>query len=433
MHRFSLSPHLPRPPHALPRPPLLGPMRGMFPPRLSRRYVALAEHKRDRLREVLNDVSTLRRCHNCGWAEANDPHSRAEKTGPRVGEREGVAYWRGVQTCGSIWSCPICGAKIRNGRAIEISEFAGEWIKRGNSVYMVTLTSPHDLGMALAALLLLIAAAFRSVISGRPWIRLRDELAIAGTIRALEVTHGERGSHPHLHVLLFVWGEVEVLAPVHLYFQDDGGFIVSVCQDCGKRSGRGKAACKCGGPRYRPPSDLHGVKVEKCYSAADAAMYVVKTQDGKNPGNEMARSDMKTGRPGHRMPFEILEAAGTGEKAELELWHEYEKATFRHQAITWSPALRKLQKEWLNAEEKTDDELAAEVVDGEVVVDVSTSALAAIVCIPGLRAGLLDAWEDGGLPALEVLAAAHGFRVAPGHGIWTPKLVRARRARADDG
>ena len=390
--------------------------------------------KRDRLREVLNDVSTLRRCHNCGWAEANDPHSRAEKTGPQIAQREGVAYWRGVQTCGSIWSCPICGAKIRNGRAIEISEFAGEWIKRGNSVYMVTLTSPHDLGMALAALLLLIAAAFRSVISGRPWIRLRDELAIAGTIRALEVTHGEHGWHPHLHVLLFVWGEVEVLAPVHLYFQERWReFIVSVCQDCGKRSGRGKAACKCGGPRYRPPSDLHGVKVEKCYSAADAAMYVVKTQDGKNPGNEMARSDMKTGRPGHRMPFEILEAAGTGEKAELELWHEYEKATFRHQAITWSPALRKLQKEWLNAEEKTDDELAAEVVDGEVVVDVSTSALAAIVCIPGLRAGLLDAWEDGGLPALEVLAAAHGFRVAPGHGIWTPKLVRARRARADDG
>jgi hypothetical protein len=110
------------------------------------------------------------------------------------------------------------------------------------------------------------------------------------------------------------------------------------------------------------------------------------------------------------------------------LWREYEKATFRHQAITWSPVLRKLQKEWLNAEEKTDDELAAEVVDGEVVVDVSASALQVIACIPGLRAGLLDAWEDGGLPALEALAVVHGFRVAPGHGIWTPKLVRARKA-----
>jgi hypothetical protein len=59
----------------------------------------------------------------------------------------------------------------------------------------------------------------------------------------------------------------------------------------------------------------------------------------------MPRADMKTGRQGHRVPFEILEAAGTGEKAELELWHEYEKATHRRKAITWSPALRKLQKE----------------------------------------------------------------------------------------
>ena len=54
-------------------------------------------------------------------------------------------------------------------------------------------------------------------------------------------------------------------------------------------------------------------------------------------------------------------------------------------------------------------------------------------CIPGLRAALLDAWESGGLPAVEVLAAGHGFRLAPGHGIWAPKLFCARKARADDG
>ena len=28
-----------------------------------------------------------------------------------------------------------------------------------------------------------------------------------------------------------------------------------------------------------------------------------------------------------------------------------------HQAITWSPALKKLRKEWLDTEEKTDEEL----------------------------------------------------------------------------
>jgi len=53
-----------------------------------------------------------------------------------------------------------------------------------------------------------------------------------------------------------------------------------------------------------------------------------------------------------------------------------------HQAITWSPVLRKLRKEWLNAEEASDDELAAVEVDGEAVVDVSASALPGHVLHP---------------------------------------------------
>jgi hypothetical protein len=359
---------------------------------------------RDRLREVLNDVSTLKRCHNCGWAEANDGNSQ----GPQIAARDGVAYWRGVQTCGSIWACPACAAKIRNGRAIEISEFAAEWINRGNEVYMVTLTAPHDLGMALGALMTLIIKAFTYVIGGRKWVAVRDQLGIAGCIRALEVTHGPNGWHPHLHVLVFVEGQLDAAGrcAFEVHFRDQWGKFVT-------RRG------------YRPPSGQHGVKVERCYSGGGAAEYIAKTQDGKSPGNEMARADMKTPRSGHRVPFDILAAAGTGEKAELALWHEYEKATHRHRAITWSPVLRKLQKEWLAVEEKTDDELAAEVVDGDVVADVSPAALRGISCKPGLRVGLLEAWEDEGLPGVQALAAAHGFMLTASR-VGPPKLHRLR-------
>ena len=346
----------------------------------------------------------LKRCHNCGWAEANDGNSN----GPQIAARDGAAYWRGVQTCGSIWACPVCSAKIRNGRAIEISEFAAEWIRRGNEVYMVTLTAPHDLGMALGALMLLIIKAFQYVIGGRKWVAVRDQLGITGCIRALEVTHGMNGWHPHLHVLVFFDGQLDAAGrcAFELHFRDQWRKFVT-------RKG------------YRPPSDQHGVKVERCYAAAEAAEYIAKTQDGKSPGNEMARSDMKTSRPGHRVPFDILEAAGTGEKAEIALWHEYEKATHRHRAITWSPALRKLQREWLGAVEKTDDELAAEEVDGDAVADVSADALQVISCKPGLRVALLEAWEDHGLPGLEDLADKHGFQlVATRAG--PPKLYRKR-------
>ena len=76
-------------------------------------------------------------------------------------------------------------------------------------------------------------------------------------------------------------------------------------------------------------------------------------------------------------------------------------------------------------------ELAAEEVNGDVVLDVSASALRVMSCIPGLRAAFLDACEDGGLPALEALAAECGFRVASGHGVWAPKLFCARKTRGD--
>jgi hypothetical protein len=132
------------------------------------------------------------------------------------------------------------------------------------------------------------------------------------------------------------------------------------------------------------------------------------------------------------MPFDILDAAGTGELAELELWWEYEKATFRRRCITWSPVLRDLQKEWLNAEEQTDDELAALEVDGEVVTEVTASAIRRISCIPGLRAQLLDAWELHGLVGLAAVAGRHGFTLIPGHRDRPPLLCPVRKRKDDD-
>ena len=46
------------------------------------------------------------------------------------------------------------------------------------------------------------------------------------------------------------------------------------------------------------------------------------------------------------------------------LWHEYECATRGHQCITWNKGLRQM----LAAPDRTDDEIAAEEVGGEVLV-----------------------------------------------------------------
>ena len=161
---------------------------------------------------------------------------------------------------------------------------------------------------------------------------------------------------------------------------------------------------------YRPPSDLHGVKIDVCTSASEAGLYIAKTQDGKSPGNELARGDLKSGKAGHRTPFEILGMiADTGDLEDLPLWHEYEKATKGHQAITWSKGLRKLL---LGLEpERSDEELAAEEVGGELALEITKEAWRCIVREKGLTTQLLEAYEQGGEAA--VIALVAGFGLVP--------------------
>lgn len=343
--------------------------------------------------------SSLDRCRKCGRIPVGD--------GVSLVDNGGIAHYRGLQTCGSIWACPVCSAKIRNGRALEIAEAAGNWHRAGNSVLMCTFTMPHDFGLPLADLLPVVAKGFTSVIAGRSWVRLRIHLNIVGTIRSVEITYGPNGWHPHLHVLMFLKGDLsaEALADIHVNIQAKWRRFIT-------RAG------------YRPPSELHGVKVDVCTSAAEAGLYIAKTQDGKSPGNEMARADLKSGREGHRTPFEILGAiADTGDLADLPLWREYERATKGHQAITWSKGLRRLL---LGVEpERTDQEIAEAEVGGDLVMEISSQAWRQVTRVLGLETRLLEAWESGGPGAVIALAVAHGLVPDPEPPGPVPRLIRA--------
>ena len=149
-----------------------------------------------------------------------------------------------------------------------------------------------------------------------------------------------------------------------------------------------------------------------CYSAAEAGAYIAKTQDGRSPGNELARADLKQGRDGSRTPFEILDDfrwtgyAGTEEDpGDLRLWHEYELATKGHRCITWSHGLRKI----LAVEERSDEEIAADDVGGQDIACIGPEVWRRIVAVPGLDSAVLDAAESGGLDGMNALLARHGI------------------------
>ena len=138
-------------------------------------------------------------------------------------------------------------------------------------------------------------------------------------------------------------------------------------------------------------------------------MYVAKTDDGRSVGNEVARGDLKRGKGGHRTPLEILEDfRQTGDKADLMLWREYERATKGHQRITWSKGLRELVQ--AEAEQSDEDRAAAEV-GGTDVITIDTPTWRRIVKVPGLPALLLEQAEQGGAAAVISAAAERKIRI----------------------
>ena len=116
--------------------------------------------------------------------------------------RNGRAFFSGLETCGSVWECAVCSQRVSMHRAEQIRELLRLCREQGGEAYMLTRTVPHDQGDRLVDVKRIVADAWRFGQSGKPWRKQQVRLGLAGRVRALEVTVGEHGWHPHLHILL---------------------------------------------------------------------------------------------------------------------------------------------------------------------------------------------------------------------------------------
>ena len=73
---------------------------------------------------------------------------------------------------------------------------------------MLTLTFPHYLGDNLKSLLSRLELALARFFGGRKAKAVFDKMGKIGHIKALEVTHGRNGWHPHFHLLIFTKQEL---------------------------------------------------------------------------------------------------------------------------------------------------------------------------------------------------------------------------------
>lgn len=306
------------------------------------------------------------------------------------GAEHGTAFFRGLVACGSVWACPVCAAKVQERRREEIAKGFDWAYAEGLQPVMVTLTFPHRAWHELGDLVLQQRAALKMLRKGRGWDKFMKLAGYQGLIRALEITHGRNGWHPHTHEVWMV--SAEVMA------EDLAAQISNKWASACMRAGLLK-------PEQLEAFQAHAVDVKGWCSTSD---YLAKADDAKHWGadREMAKGSTKAGRAKGMHPFGLLAEAGAGDRRSGELFVEFVdtmKAT-RSRQLFWSPGL----KEQVGLEEKTDEELVQEGHEHEHepadLISLIKRSDWENVRRHRKRAQLLDAAELGGQSAvLELL------------------------------
>lgn len=275
--------------------------------------------------------------------------SLVEKENRESGERH--LCIRGLSTCGSVWSCPMCAERIVSRRARDITAAVTQ---HGSAlVTMVTCTLRHRRGNSLRLLHAVLARAWGDMWSGGRGQRLRAVLGVTGHVRAAEQTWGtDNGWHPHLHALLFTSRKLEfeaerllaehwarrvhkvLLRALDLALEATRGNATAVerlqkllgkrvCLELGDKLSLSLA-------RLSPLPNDHGLR---CSPVSDGG-YIEKL------GLEVAAVTAKRGEAEHLTSWEIASLAADGCKRARRLWREHYAAMFGRRQLTWSRGLR---------------------------------------------------------------------------------------------
>lgn len=329
------------------------------------------ERRRERweMRDFLHTHSSLTPVRLCGLAPIRSEVELRLSDG-------GHAGFAGFKRCGSVWACPVCAAVVASKRQQELEALAKAASEQGYFISMLTLTLQHSRGNSIQEVWKGISTGWASVISGRQWQDAKEQLGIAGYVKAVEVTFGDNGPHVHLHVIFFT--EKNPLT-YRLRFQRKQGRAKTPYPVIEKtpedfladrwEKGLAKTGFKMIREFYNPETkkiEKPGLTWEVAHPGKGCeamARYAAKLQ-AVSISKEAALGQMKEGHGDHRAPFQILASAMQGNEKDLRLWRAWENCSRGHRQMSWSKGLREL----FDIEpEKTDEELVNEDSGGEVV------------------------------------------------------------------
>jgi hypothetical protein len=125
-------------------------------------------------------------------------------------EGDARAHFRGVQTCGSPWACPVCAVLISEFRKKEISELIKKALAAGYHLYMITYTLPHYIQESCQLVNDRFMSAMNKMKSQKilkntpyftPFSTLLKQYGCDGYVTTKEPLFGQNGWHIHTHGL----------------------------------------------------------------------------------------------------------------------------------------------------------------------------------------------------------------------------------------
>jgi len=331
---------------------------------------------------------------------------------PSIAKSAKSAHWRGVVVCSSAWACPVCAARIQATRRQEIADAMAWAYANERKAVLLTLTFPHKAFDALPALLKAQASALGRFRSHRA---IRGKFGSEGFIRALELTHGANGWHPHTHELHFL--------PVGADAEAFRVACLTAWRACCAKAG----LLDLSDPKAVAHFDRRAVDVIDSVNSGD---YLAKldANDPRRAGSagdwELASARTKHGRAKGRTVFQLLGDALAGDAKAGRLYVQAIDALRGRPWLYWSQGLKKKVK----LAEVSDEEAAAVCEDApELVAFLSAPAWDFVRKHKTARGELLDVAERStdarqAFPAVAEWLASQGWG---GGGITPPGISKA--------
>lgn len=305
----------------------------------------------------------------------------------------------GVVTCASPWGCPCCACRIYTSRGTELTQAVEGWAgalpsRVAGTVSLLTLTVRHGLGDDLRDVRRALCDAWRRAWQGEPGRRLRRALGIKHHVRALEVTHGRNGWHPHLHALLF-HNRPPVEDALELVRARWVRCFGRLAQSYRRRAANAKTEAAAAelermarAVESATPDLEHGADLRPSHRSD----YIAKL------GLEVASIGTKKPRVGSsRTPWDIAIEASEGDVDARALWVDYTESMHGARQLTWSRGARLA----LGLNERDEDEDHAEEPPGTLLGEVPGEVWDEWSRVPGWTAELLRR-AKGSTPILDV-------------------------------